>query len=123
MVADLEDERIESPTIALRAFEERTRALSLEAQMIEVVDLLQNPVLLVDEVLQSIQDVRETKEEGSDLRIVSSDGADRSVFFYPSRELFVQGDGCSFTCLATDLDFLSAAAETGTAVADGGVAR
>lgn len=94
-----------APTIALRAFEERTRALSLESQMVECVDLLQNPALLVDEVLQSVCEVREAKEAGSDVRIVSSERADRTAFFYPSRELFVQGDGCSFTCLATELDF------------------
>ena len=77
------------PPIALRAFEERTRALSLESQMVECVDLLQNPSLLVDEVLQSVAEVRDAKEPDSGIRIVSSDGADRTAFFYPSRELFV----------------------------------
>jgi hypothetical protein len=96
---------VAAPTIALRAFEERTRALSLESQMVECVDLLQNPSLLVDEVLTSVSEVREAKEDSNDLQIVSSEEADRAAFFYPSRELFVQGDGCSFTCLATELDF------------------
>lgn len=94
-----------TPPIALRAFEERTRALSLESQMVECVDLLQNPSLLVDEVLQSVAEVRDSKGSDSGLRVVSGGGADRTAFFYPSRELFVQGDGCSFTCLATELDF------------------
>jgi hypothetical protein len=94
-----------APTIALRAFEERTRALSLESQMVECVDLLQNPSLLVDEVLESVSEVREAKEASNGLRIVSSEACDRDAFFYPSRELFVQGDGGSFTCLATELDF------------------
>ena len=111
------------PPIALRAFEERTRALSLESQMVECVDLLQNPALLVDEVLQSVAEVRESKENGADLRVVSGNGADRTAFFYPSRELFVQGDGCSFTCLATELDFEDVAeSETGPDPSDRGEA-
>ena len=107
-----------APPIALRAFEERTRALSLESQMIECVDLLQNPALLVQEVLQSVADVREAKESAPDLRIVSSEGQDRQALFYPSRELFVNGDGCSFTCLATELDFDAGGGSIGLAPAN-----
>ena len=111
-----------APTIALRAFEERTRALSLESQMVEAVDLLQNPTLLVDEVLQSVAEVRQDKDANADTRVSSSDGNDRSAFFYPSRELFVQGDGCSFTCLATELGF-EAGDKVGLAPADERVTR
>ncbi len=92
-------------TISLRAFEERTRALSLESQMVECVDLLQNPELLLDEVIRSIEEVRDDEEAAPGLRIQSAEGTDRRAFFYPSRELFVQGDGCSFTCLSTELAF------------------
>lgn len=92
--------------VALRSFEARTRSLSLESQMVECVDLLQHPGLVIGDLLQSVAEVREEKQPSADLRFRSNEEGDRSAFFYPSRELFVQGDGCSFTCLATDADFV-----------------
>jgi hypothetical protein len=94
------------PPIALRRFEERTRALSLDAQMVECVDLLQMPELLVADLPDSVEEARADKETGRAVFLRSNEGTDRSAFFYPSRELFVNGDGCSFTCLATDVDFV-----------------
>jgi hypothetical protein len=92
--------------IALRRFEERTRALSLDAQMVECVDLLQLPEVLIADLHDSIEEIRGDKDEDRSVFVRSSEGRDRSAFFYPSRELFVNGDGCSFTCLATDVDFV-----------------
>lgn len=96
-----------SDAIPLRTLEARTRALSLDAQMTECVDLLQAPELVVDDLVRSVLSIREASESAS-VALVSNDGSEPSGFFYPSRELFVQGDGCSFTCLATELGFLEA---------------
>jgi hypothetical protein len=38
--------------------------------------------------------------------LISTPDDHRQGFFYPSRELSVLGDGCSFTCLATSVQFL-----------------
>ncbi len=92
--------------MALRELEIRSRGLPLEAQMMECVDLLQSPELVVDELLRSLEQIRTAAPERGRLEL-SKDQADRAegAFFYPSRELFVRGDRCSFTCLATSLEF------------------
>ncbi|MBY0400707.1 hypothetical protein K2X89_10455 [Myxococcota bacterium] len=92
--------------MALRELELRARALPLEAQMNECIDLLQSPELVVEELLRSIEQIRSAGPE-RDRVVLARDPADRSegAFFYPSRELFVRGDRCSFTCLATGVGF------------------
>ncbi len=92
--------------MALRELEIRSRGLPLEAQMMECVDLLQSPELVVDELLRSLEQIRTAPPERGRLEL-SKDRAERAegAFFYPSRELFVRGDRCSFTCLATALEF------------------
>lgn len=97
-----------SAAIPLRSLEARTRALPLDAQMNECVDLLQTPELVVDDLVRSVLSIRETSESQATPRVAlaTNDGSDQTQFFYPSRDLFVQGDGCSFTCLATEVDFL-----------------
>lgn len=92
--------------MALRELEIRSRALPLEAQMNECVDLLQSPELVVDELLRSIEQIRSAGPE-RDRVVLTRDPAERAegAFFYPSRELFVRGDRCSFTCLATGVAF------------------
>jgi hypothetical protein len=95
--------------MALRELEIRSRGLPLEAQMMECVDLLQSPELVVDELLRSLEQIRTAAPERGRLELLK-DQADRAegAFFYPSRELFVRGDRCSFTCLATSLEFRQA---------------
>jgi len=106
MSADRPEADVSAPLpIALRRFEKRTRALSLEAQMMECVELLQLPEVVVADLSESLADVREDKETHPRADVRSSEDEDRTAFFYPSRELFVQGDGGSFTCLATDVAF------------------
>ncbi len=92
--------------MALRELEMRSRGLPLEAQMMECIDLLQSPELVVDELLRSIDQIRSAAPEPGRLELLKGP-ADRAdgAFFYPSRELFVRGDRCSFTCLATALEF------------------
>ena len=92
--------------MALRELEVRSRGLPLEAQMNECVDLLQSPELVVDELLRSIEQIRSAGPD-RDRLVLAHDPVDRTegAFFYPSRELFVRGDRCSFTCLATGVAF------------------
>ena len=102
--------------ITIRAFEERTRGLSLDAQMVECIDLLQTPSVVVEDLVRSVFEIAEsgnaTPTRGR-LELAFDQGVTDSDFFYPSRELFVQGDGCSFTCLATAVDFLDEPVATG----------
>jgi len=101
---------------ALRLLEERTRGLPLDGQMVECVDLLQSPEFVVDDLLRSVADIRKAGPAAGGSRsgrieLVSAvadesdEEAEEGAFFYPSRELFVQGDACSFTCLATKVGF------------------
>ena len=68
--------------MALREREMRSRALPLEAQMMECVDLLQSPELVVDELLRSIEQIRNTPPEtgrielSKDCLLYTSDAAD-----------------------------------------------
>ncbi len=89
----------------LRSLAMRTRALPLDAQMVECVDLLQSPEFVVEDLVRSVEQVRETGPRGGRVTLISDEEAAQDAFFYPSRELFVQGDRCSFTCLATSLGF------------------
>ncbi|MBK7950137.1 MAG: hypothetical protein IPK00_15610 [Deltaproteobacteria bacterium] len=92
--------------MALRELEIRSRALPLAAQMNECVDLLQSPELVVDELLRSIEQIRSAGPD-RDRVVLARDPVEptEGAFFYPSRELFVRGDRCSFTCLATGVAF------------------
>lgn len=111
-------EMSQDPT-ALRALEQRARGLPLSAQMSECIDLLQAPEIVVDDLLRSLSQIRDTPAPAARVRLVSSapepeemgegERPSQAAFFYPSRELFVQGDGCSFTCLATQVDFVEEA--------------
>lgn len=91
---------------ALRALEMRTRALPLDAQMVECIELLQSPEFVVEDLVRSVEQVRETGSQARRVELVSDQETKRDAFFYPSRELFVQGDRCSFTCLATSVGFV-----------------
>jgi hypothetical protein len=95
--------------MALRELEIRSRELPLEAQMMECIDLLQSPELVVDELLRSVEQIRTAPPERGRLELLrdSAEVAD-GAFFYPSRELFVRGDRCSFTCLGTSIGFRAA---------------
>lgn len=106
--------------MALRELEMRSRALPLQAQMNECVDLLQSPEWVVDELLQSIGQIRSAPAEVDRIELVCDDPArSEGAFFYPSRELFVRGDRCSFTCLATGVEFRRASEAVETTRAPG----
>jgi hypothetical protein len=74
--------------------------------MSECVDLLQTPELVVDELMRSVEQIREQAgPHRVELISREAEAEGETAFFYPSRELFVNGDGCSFTCLATSVAF------------------
>jgi len=93
---------------ALRSLEMRTRALPLDAQMVECIDLLQSPEFVVEDLVRSVEQVRDIGSQAGRVSLVSDQEAGQDAFFYPSRELFVKGDRCSFTCLATSVGFTEA---------------
>lgn len=99
---------VANPIEPLTLFEQgqRSRSLSLEAQMRECIELLSAPERIVDELLRSLERIRKTPPERGRLELLTDDAArPEGAFFYPSRELFVRGDRCSFTCLATGVRF------------------
>ncbi len=89
---------------ALRALELRTRELSLDGQMVECVDLLESPEFVIEDLIRSVEQIEKSEgyAGGSIVRCNQDSGNNR--FFYPSLDLFVQGDRCSFTCLASAID-------------------
>lgn len=94
-------------TTALRSLEMRSRSLPLDAQMVECVDLLQAPDLVVEDLRRSVDAVVQTDGVSIAPKISSASSQDRDGFFYPARELFVNGKGAaSFTCLATAVEFV-----------------
>lgn len=95
----------EQAAIALRALAESAQSLSLADQMTECVSLLQAPDILVGSLLRSVDEIRDEPPIRGRFEMTSSEGEEKGGFFYPSRELFVQGDCGSFTCLATAIGF------------------
>ena len=89
----------------LRSLEMRSRGLPLPAQMQECVELLLSPEIAIDDLIRSVDQVADECRPGAPFSILSTPGESREGFFYPSRELFVQGDTGSFTCLATEVAF------------------
>ncbi len=76
--------------------------------MVECVDLLQTPELVVEDLVRSVSQVRAVESMGVAVELLhdqSGSSDPRTELFYPSRDLFVQGDPGSFTCLATRLGF------------------
>lgn len=90
---------------ALRTLEMRSRMLPLEAQMKECIDLLSSPEIAIDDLMRSVDQVADELPPGEQFTIHSALDGTREGFFYPSREIFVQGDRGSFTCLATSVEF------------------
>lgn len=84
--------------------------------MVECVDLLQTPELVVEDLVRSVSQIREVESEGSAVELVHERSGvcdPHTALFYPSRDLFVQGDPGSFTCLATRMDFRKGGSPSG----------
>ena len=91
---------------AFRSLETRSRMLPLREQMLECVQLLQSPQVMVDDLLEVVGRIVGNRTSHQDVSVISTPAEYRAGFFYPSRELSVLGAGCSFTCLATNVQFL-----------------
>ncbi len=88
--------------------------------MVECVDLLQSPECIVEGLLQRVVMAQEVgssadRPDSKHIEVVSEEGVGMEAFFHSSRELFVQGDGCSFTCLATGVGFQEGESSAGGA--------
>ena len=59
---------------ALRALEIRTRRLPLEVQMVECINLLQTPEFVVDDLVRSVEQVRELKDPVGRIELVANEG-------------------------------------------------
>lgn len=94
----------------LRALEVRSRGLSLAAQMQECVELLQAPAVIEHDVRESIERIMVGPKSDVPFRLIADAESKREGNFYASREISVLGDGGSFTCLGTGIEFLDDAA-------------
>jgi hypothetical protein len=106
----------QSMMTALRSLEMRSRLLPLDSQMNECVELLLSPEIAIDDLLRSVDQVADEKPPGDPFSILSTPEGQQEGFFYPSREIFVQGDAGSFTCLATAVEFCEGVVEDPDAV-------
>jgi hypothetical protein len=99
------DPCFEDAMTPLRELELRSRGLSLADQMAECVDLLQSPDVISADLEASVACVMDPGSVMPPLALRCDDPEGREGFFYPSREISVLGDGGSFTCLSTGIEF------------------
>jgi hypothetical protein len=96
----------QSSMSTLRLLEMRSRLMPLKAQIGDCVELLQSPEIAVEDLLRGVGQIDYHDAARVDVTLVSTPDDHREGFFYPCRELSVLGDGCSFTCLATSVQFI-----------------
>ncbi|MCP5040080.1 MAG: hypothetical protein GY944_03555 [bacterium] len=89
----------------------RARRADTTGQLRECIDVLENPEIIVDEVLESFRAVSRAFDEGvlePDVLAAQSEqqiaAAVDPEWFYEGRDLSVLGDPCSFTCLSSDVE-------------------
>lgn len=90
---------------------ERARRLDSTGQLRDCIDHLENPEILVAEVLESVDAIERGFAEGAfDQNVLKGRSASRIAeatepeWFYEGRDLSVLGDSCSFTCLSSYVD-------------------
>ena len=95
----------------LRLIYERARAVDGLGQLRECIDILENPDIIVSEVLDSFHAVDRAFEQGvlrpeilSALSEEHIEQAEEPEWFYMGRDLSVLGDACSFTCLSSNVE-------------------
>jgi len=101
------------PLTPVRVSYERVRKLSLADQLADCADQLSHPEGLAADLAASLEMVRAWRitlaRAGLTAGSIEPDvEGDPGALFYPSREIFVLGGPCSFTCLATGFDPLGA---------------
>jgi len=105
-----EDPQSFAPT-PLRLNYERARAVDVAGQLRECIDVLENPDIIVSEVLDSFHAVERAFEQGvlrPEILTARSEEhierAEEPEWFYQGRDLSVHGDSCSFTCLSSNVE-------------------
>lgn len=115
------------PVSSLRQSYLRARSLSFDDQLRECVDQLQHPELITAELIQTRAALAQslTSRSGDESAVPATAGeARRSSPFYATREIFVQSDSSSFTCLADGvlpLSLAGLAGGEGSETAQGGL--
>jgi hypothetical protein len=98
------------PRSPLREAYERARSLDLAGQIRECIDLLENPDLLVADIVETFRQIDDRFASGelvpADLARAGEalrEGQDEPEWYYEGRDLSVLG-GCSFTCLSSGVE-------------------
>lgn len=85
--------------------------MDMAGQLRECVDVLENPGIIVSEVLESFHTVDRAFEQGllrPELLAARSEQhirrAEQPEWIYEGRDLSVLGDSCSFTCLSSNVE-------------------
>ncbi len=115
------------PVTALRRSFEHTRSLDSADQVREIVDRLVHPESTAAEVLDAYRVMQSCFDPDGEDEGPKPDAEDETArgatlvedFFWPTRELQVLGDKCSFTCLATNVHPLSQTAHAGDGLSAG----
>lgn len=103
-------ERTFAPTPLRRSYE-RARAMDTAAQLRECIDVLENPGIIVSEVLESFRLVERAFKQGVLDPVILAERSEKQIqrtetpeWIYEGRDLSVLGDSCSFTCLSTNVE-------------------
>ena len=104
----LDSKQSDFPLTPLRQSYQRSRASDTAAQLRECIDLLENPELIVSEVLETFHAVDRGFEDGVLRPDVLAASSEQHIehgiepeWFYEGRDISTLGDSCSFTCLAS----------------------
>lgn len=99
------------PHAPLRRNYLRARVADMAGQLRECIDMLENPEMIVEEVLESFRAVNRAFEEHvlepeilaarNEQQIAA---AEEPEWFYEGRDISVLGDPCSFTCLSSGVE-------------------
>ena len=106
---------------------ERVRRLQPIGQLRDCIDNLENPEIIVADVLESVDAIeRGLAGDALDQNVLKRRSASRiaakateSEWFYEGRDLSVLGDSCSFTCLSSDVEPIPADGEFKKGEVDG----
>ncbi|MBW1885195.1 MAG: hypothetical protein JRJ58_16810, partial [Deltaproteobacteria bacterium] len=103
-------ERAFAPT-PLRLSYERVRVMDTAEQLRECIDVLENPGVIVSEVLESFRVVDRAFKQGVLDPVVLAERSEQRIqraeapeWIYEGRDLSVHGDSCSFTCLSSNVE-------------------
>jgi hypothetical protein len=99
------------PLTPLRRSYQRSREIGIAGQLRECIDLLENPELIVSEVLETFHAVDRAFHEGTLRPDLLAAGSEEHIrqgsepeWYYEGRDISVLGDPCSFTCLSSDVE-------------------